>query len=269
MPTSEIADFLTWVAAFEAEAMLRQTAGDPGWSRGVRLDAAVLRSIQRFQVGENGDGANLIAKAGRAGDDAYTAAVRLFVAEEQNHARQLACLLAAADVPTLTGHWSDTAFVRLRRMLGLRLELMVLMLAEVVALRYYQALRDGSGDRLTSDVAGRILADEQRHVPFHCLRLRVDFARMPRAARAFALAAWWAMMAATLAVVAADHGAALRRLGLTRTRFVRDVGRLFAAVTRETALSSGRGARRAGYPAAGSAVVARALQSPGRYRARP
>lgn len=109
--------------------------------------------------------------------------MRLFVAEEQNHARLLARLLAAGGVPTLTSHWSDTVFVRLRRLLGLRLELLVLMIAEVVALRYYRALRDGTDDALTSEVAGRILSDERRHVPFHCERLHASLAELPRPAR--------------------------------------------------------------------------------------
>ncbi|WP_309113633.1 hypothetical protein [Saccharothrix sp.] len=37
--------------------------------------------------------------------------------------------------------WSDAVFVRLRRALGPRLELMVLLIAEVVALGYYRARR--------------------------------------------------------------------------------------------------------------------------------
>lgn len=52
--------------------------------------------IQRFQVGEDGDGANLGGKVDQAGGDTdYAQAVRLFIVEEQNHARLLAWLLAA------------------------------------------------------------------------------------------------------------------------------------------------------------------------------
>ncbi|NEE41497.1 ferritin-like domain-containing protein, partial [Streptomyces sp. SID7982] len=94
------------------------------------------------------------------GDAEYASAVRMFVAEERNHARLLALLLASGGAPVIASHWSDRAFVTLRRALGLRLELLVLMIAEVVALRYYRALRDGAGDALTREVAGRILADE-------------------------------------------------------------------------------------------------------------
>jgi hypothetical protein len=128
--------FGEWVRDFEAEADRRGLLGDPGWEQGARLDRSILRSLQRFQVGEDGDGANLIAKAAGAGDEIYAKAVGLFIAEEQNHARLLKLLLEAGGTRTITSHWTDAIFVRLRRTLGLRLELMVLMIAEVVALRY-------------------------------------------------------------------------------------------------------------------------------------
>lgn len=224
-------DFGVWVREFEEEARKREARGDPDWMRRARLHRAVLRSVQRFQVGEDGDGANLIAKADWAGDAAYARAVRLFVAEEQDHARLLRLLLAAAESGTIDRHWSDVVFVRLRRLLGLRLELMVLMLAEVVALRYYRALRDGSGDPLTGEVAARILADEERHVPFHCDRLREAFRDRPAGVRSAVRAAWWLLLAGTLAVVVWDHGAALRRLGVRRAAFAADVVRSFAEVT--------------------------------------
>ncbi|USQ82448.1 ferritin-like domain-containing protein [Streptomyces phaeoluteigriseus] len=215
--------FARWTRRFEDERERRNALGDPDWERGAALHPAVWSGIQRFQVGEDGDGANLVAKADRAADPDYARAVRLFVAEEQNHARLLARLLAAGGLPTLTGHWSDTVFVRLRRLMGLRLELLVLMIAEVVALRYYRALRDGTGDPLTSDVAGRILADEQRHVPFHCERLHASLAELPRPARRPVMASWRLLLLAVSLVVAADHGPGLRRLGLGRRRFVADV----------------------------------------------
>ncbi|GAA3499877.1 hypothetical protein GCM10019016_069820 [Streptomyces prasinosporus] len=186
--------------------------------------------IQRFQVGEDGDGAHLVRKAEEAGDDDYTRAVRLFVAEEQNHARLLARLLAAGGVPTLSGHWSDTVFVRLRRLMGLRTELLMLMIAEVVALCYYRALHEGAGDPLTSDVAGRILSDEQRHVPFHCERLHASLARLPRATRRPLMTLWRLLLLAVSLVVAVDHGPALRRLGTGRLRFAADVAASSGAV---------------------------------------
>ncbi|MER5758376.1 ferritin-like domain-containing protein [Streptomyces sp. NPDC002082] len=218
----------TWLADFETEAERRAERGDPDWGRAAALPPELVRSLQRFQVGEDGDGSALIGKADRAGDPVYARAVRLFVAEEQNHARMLALLLEAGGAGTLAGHWSDTVFVRLRRLLGLRVELLVLMVAEVVALRYYRAVRDGAADPLASEVARLILADEERHVPFHCLRLREALAPLPAPARRAVVAAWRATLAAAAAVVAVDHGPALRTLGVRRRAFVTDTVRASA-----------------------------------------
>ncbi|MFD1149101.1 ferritin-like domain-containing protein [Saccharothrix hoggarensis] len=222
-----MSSFNHWVREFEAEARRRAEVGDPDFDRTARVHPAVVRSVQRFQVGEAGDGANLIAKAEGAGDDDYSRVVRLFVKEEQNHARLLALLLSSAGATTIASHWSDAVFVRLRRALGLRLELMVLLIAEVVALCYYRALRDGVGDPLTSEVAGRILADEERHVPFHCQRLRHAFAAWPRPVRSAVTVTWWVLLGGAVAAVAWDHGPALRHLGVTRRGFAVDVARLF------------------------------------------
>ncbi len=216
-------EFAKWTRRFEDERERRHAEGDPEWGLGATLHPSVWAGVQRFQVGEDGDGANLSRKADQAGDPDYADAVRLFIAEEQNHARLLARLLAAGGVPKLAGHWSDTVFVRLRRLMGLRTELLVLMIAEVVALRYYRALRDGIDDPLATDVAARILADEERHVPFHCERLHASVAELPRPMRGPTMALWRVLLFAVSATVAVDHGPALRRLGVGRRRFLTDV----------------------------------------------
>jgi hypothetical protein len=225
--------FAGWVQRFEAAVEQRQADGDPPWSDGIQLRPALIRSLQRFQLGEDGDGAGLIDKASRTGDPDYLAAVRLFVAEERHHARLLRLLLASAGAPTIAGHWSDSVFVALRRMLGLKLELMTLMMAEVIALRYYEALRDASGYPLLADVAGRILVDEQRHVPFHCQRLQADLAHLHPALRAAVAAGWWLLMAGVTTVVALNHGSALREVGVGRARFATDAARVFRTVVTE------------------------------------
>jgi hypothetical protein len=184
-------EYVQWIREFEQNRARRERRAAPPWEEGRPLPRALVRSVQRFQAGEDGDGRNLIGKSERAGDAAYLAAVRLFVAEEQNHARMLERLLVNARASTIGGHWTDRVFVAVRRALGLRTELMTLMLAEVVALRYYRALRDGTADPAVTVVAARILADEERHVPFHLQRLREGFARTPAPARAAAACGWW------------------------------------------------------------------------------
>ena len=233
MTMAHTGGFTSWLHDFEGAALLRRTWGDPDWSAGARLEPALVRSLQRFQVGEDGDGARLLDKARRAGDPVYAEAVRLFVAEEREHARLLGRLLESAGATTISGHWTDAVFVRLRRLLGLRTELMVLMLAEVVALGYYRAVRDGVGDLLASEVAGRILADELRHVPFHRDRLRRSFLRSSLLPRTVARIVWWWLLAGVLTVVVLGHGDALRAAGVSRTAFVREVTGYFRGVVTE------------------------------------
>ncbi|MGV9712718.1 ferritin-like domain-containing protein [Gordonia sp. NPDC003424] len=229
-----------WSAEFIVRAQRREAESDPDWIGGSRLQPAVVRSVQKFQVGESGDGANLIASANAAGDVDYAHAIRLFVAEEQNHARMLAELLRAAGATTTDAHWSDTVFVRLRRLLGLRLELMVLAIAEVVALRYYRALADGGNDPLLKDVSERILDDERHHVPFQCRRLRAGVARTPALAKPAIKFAWRALALGVIVVVAIDHGPALRACGVSRRDFVVDTMRLFVDASSTVFTEEGR-----------------------------
>ncbi|MFI8775403.1 ferritin-like domain-containing protein [Gordonia sp. NPDC062954] len=188
------------------------------------------RSLQKFQVGESGDGRHLIANARATGDSDYAIAVELFVAEEQNHARMLAHLLNAGDVETKRSHWSDSVFVHLRRLMGLRLELIVLTIAEVVALRYYRALAHGGRDALLIDVAERILDDERHHVPFQVRRLRIGFHATPTPARKVVRELWRLVAVAVIIVVAVDHGPALRACGVSRRAFITDTVQIFHGV---------------------------------------
>lgn len=226
-PMSSPVESGNWSDGFRVRAAQRAEGGDPLWSAGSDLDSAIIRSLQKFQVGESGDGAHLIANAAAAGDRDYETAVRLFVAEEQNHARMLALLLRASGTQTKRWHWSDSVFVRLRRLMGLRLELMILTIAEVVALRYYRALAEGGSDRLLVDVSERILADENHHVPFQIRRLRLGFRDTPPAARIVIKQIWRAMAATVIVVVALDHGRAMSVCGLSRREFVTATMRIF------------------------------------------
>lgn len=216
-----------WLDDFRQAADARATTPDPDWARGARLGPAVVRSLQRFQVGESGDGEELINAAVAHGDADYARAVRLFVAEEQNHARMLAELLHSAGHPTIDRHWSDAVFIRVRRLAGLRAEVMVLAVAEVIALRYYRALADGGGDPLLREVSLRILDDEFRHVAFQGSRLAEEFATTTPPFRRLAGGVWTAFALVVATVVAIDHGAALAATGLTRRGFVADCAVLF------------------------------------------
>jgi hypothetical protein len=120
--------------------------------------------------------------------------------------------------------------------MGLRTELMVLTVAEVVALSYYGGLAAAAPDSVVRAVAARIVDDEHGHVQFQKQRLRAGFADSRAPVRLLAFGLWWLTAVGATVVVAADHGRLLDAIGYRRTRFIRDVladfSKVVAAVLR-------------------------------------
>lgn len=207
---------------------LRTNRHDDVWLEGVTLgesDRRLLgRSLATFQLGESGTGEHLFDAAARAGvSDQYMTDLRAFIAEEQEHARLLALVLDSMGMPTLDSHWTDGAFVLIRRLRSLRTELLTLLVAEVIARRYYAALRDGVGDAQLADVFGRIHDDELRHVEFHAATLPDRLREFRPGVHGLVQLLWNALVTAASGVVALDHGRVLKRVGVKRRQFVRDV----------------------------------------------
>src|ERR1700712_3640820 len=157
---SDVGIFAPWVQHFEQNEQVHAEADAAiafedrcGMPDPVRHP--LIESVRRFQLGESGDGAQLLRKAARAGDPHYLRAAELFVAEEQQHAALLLRLLGYLGGQPMRTHWSDAVFVRLRRLMGLRTELMVLTVAEVVALSYYGGLANAGPDPVVRSAADR------------------------------------------------------------------------------------------------------------------
>jgi hypothetical protein len=184
---------------------------------------AIARSVERFELGESGDGANLKRLAGEKDDPTYTRAIELFVDEEGQHASWLGVLRERFGGTKLESHWSDAAFVALRHIGGLRREICVLLTAELVALSYYRVLAEAYDDGVLRAACRRILIDERGHVTFHRETLSREFASMPAPARAAAILAWRAFIATTVKVVAWDHREVLELAGVSRAEFEREV----------------------------------------------
>jgi len=232
---SDVGTFGLWVQHFEQNEHAHAKADaaiafEDGCDIPDSVRHPLIESVRRFQLGESGDGEQLLRKAARAGDLDYLRAAELFVAEEQQHAALLLRLLGHLDGESMRRHWSDTVFVRLRRLMGLRTELMVLTVAEVVALSYYAGLANAGPDGVVRAVAARIVADEHPHVRFQQDRLRAGFAESRVGARALAFAFWWLTAIGATIVVAFDHGPLLDAIGYRRRRFIRDVLADFAKV---------------------------------------
>jgi hypothetical protein len=195
---------------------------------GVGLDerpgrAALARSIARFELGESGDGERIRRLAAEHGDPGYARAIELFVDEERQHARWLGILRERFGGERLESHWSDSAFVLLRHLGGLRREICVLLTAEVIALTYYRVLPLAYDDPVLAAACERIVRDERGHVAFHRATLSREFARMPAAPRLGAVLAWRSFVSATAAVVAWDHRDVLALAGVSRSEFAAEV----------------------------------------------
>ncbi len=158
------------------------------WQRGAELTEAeretVAASLQEFQLGESSEGRNLLRRAEqyaeRADDPEYIEAMRLFVREEQRHARLLGHFLRLAGIELLQRSRLDSAFRLLRRLAGLVLSITVLLTAETIGKVYYRALRRVTGSVLLRRICDQLLRDEVRHMRFHAERLAIVRSRHAR-----------------------------------------------------------------------------------------
>lgn len=190
---------------------------------------AIATSLQEFQLGESSEGRHLVTAARRyavaASDPIYVDALRLFIAEEHRHARDLGRFLDLAALPRASKAWPDTVFRWLRRQAGLETSIVVLVTAEVIAKVYYAALREATRSRLLRRLCDQILADEVAHVHFQTERLailRAGRARWRVLARQFAHRF---LMSGTCLVVWHKHGRAMRAGGYGFGRFWRETWR--------------------------------------------
>lgn len=93
-------------------------------------------------------------------------------------------------------------------------DVMTQLISDVLALGYYRAVRDGTRDPATTEVAARVLAGLERRLSYHVDRLR----RWGIAATA----RWRARAILETGGVLVGHGRALRRLGVPWLAFVID-----------------------------------------------
>ena len=211
-------DFTPWVRHFERNLEVRDASeAQVDWQAPCRLDAehrmAFVRSFQRFELGESGDGAHLLAKAERAGDARYTRALALLVSEEQHHSTLFGRGLDHLGGVPLPAHWSDTAFTALRRALGLRTELGLFLVAESVAMEYFGALATGAPDPVLRAIGRRLEDDEREHLRFQVDRLAQGYAAVPALRRRAVRVVLVAIGIGAAIVLVTDHRAALRACG--------------------------------------------------------
>lgn len=192
-----------------------------------KLNGPLIASLQRFQVGESGEGRTLKRHAASTGDAEYVESIQLFIKEENEQARLMAEILKRLGAPLLQSHWSDNCFIFLRRLFGLEEELLVLLIPEMIAQRYFRALHDGTKDAVVRSVCEQIMHDEEGHVAFHVSYLQNALANLPLWRRALLRIGWRMLYRGACLVVMYDHFRVLRAVGVSPAKFWWDAGLIF------------------------------------------
>lgn len=236
---------LEWLQYFEQN---RKNRTEPSWHIPSPLDThtqkILCRSLSHFQLGESGEGTHLLRHAQeQAPDDVnYRAALALFIAEEKEHARLLAQLVARFGGRTIRRHWTHGMFRLLRHGLGLNFEIQVLVIAELIGTAYYKMLKARARDPVLDEVCGLFLRDEAQHIAFHVAWLGAILSRWLPAERAVWSLQFQALFTAAARAAWIDHAAALEITGgyrreffqIARSECIRFLGALDEAETRRS-----------------------------------
>jgi hypothetical protein len=180
----------------------------------------IFSSLQQFQSGEHSEGRHLFAFAKKFPDKEYLECIKLFIPEEQAHARVLGLFMKKHDIPRIKKHWVDGVFRRLRKLAGIENSVRVLLIAEIIAKVYYRGLQNATGSILLQKICAQILRDEDQHIDFQCDVLKIFYARKSFFHRLFIRGWQWMLMLGTIGVVWFYHRKVLVKGGYYFGKFL-------------------------------------------------
>ena len=217
----------------------KQNRPEPDWAAPVNVPpgvmAPMLRSIEQFRLGDGGGPASLIAhdaESFRGRTDELRRIVDLWFAEEAEHARLLGCAVRRFGGRIITSHWSFTAFCLSRRVLGVRFELQVLTLTELVSTAYYRMLRSHSPDGPLAAMCELILRDEGGHVAFQRDRLAAAGCPQPGIRGGLWRIQFLLCGYAAATMLWVNHAPCLKAIGGSRAEYYSEVTRQFVRFIR-------------------------------------
>lgn len=220
-------NFVYWRDYFAQNKLNRL---EPAWQEEMTLSPEILKvlvpSLEQFQLGDGGGPASLIAwnaRSFRSSSLQMQEMVDSWFEEEKEHSRLLGKALDRFGGTPITTHWSFEIFCFLRRILGVRIELIILLCTEIASTIYYRLLYKYTEDQPFKDMCLLILRDEAGHINFH--RDRLDLAAKEGKSKY----GWFyknfmnicTMGAATILWI--SHGKTLKKLGATTSEFYRGV----------------------------------------------
>ena len=217
-----------WLAYFKENRQARVNISFPNQlTLAAAVRVPVLRSLQRLQIGETGEGKYLRKYASMTGDAIYEECIDLFIKEEQFHARVLAQMIQSLDGTLLYWHWTDLAFIGLRRMLGLKTEVFIFLIAEIIGKCFYESCAEKLDNRLLSDAFSLIVLDEIGHLEFHCSFLHDRMKTFSPFVRRTVHYMWCVLFVTACLVFIADHRRSLKALNVQPRDFLKDCSNTF------------------------------------------
>lgn len=212
-----------WIRHFQTN---RSHRPEPRWDSPVRLQPAVIQkllpSIQQFQLGDGGGPASLIARDAeqyRISSEDTQALTDLWFQEEREHSRLLGEAVRRLGGQPIKAHWSFSAFCACRRLLGVRAELQILLLTELVSTAYYKVLRAHVDDEPLKEMCSLILRDEAGHVSHHRDRLAGD----TTGKGLLWVLQFWLCGYAAATMLWVNHGRCLYPLGARQAEYYQEV----------------------------------------------
>lgn len=246
-PASGASLYERWYRHFEEH---RDASPTFPWHDSYVLTAAergnVGASIQQFQLGEWARGRGLKRRAlyepALAADSWFLPALELFIQEEQGHSIMLGRFLDQQRIARLSKHWLDEVFRRLRKLAGLEVCAAVLVTAEVLAIPFYQALRDATCSPLLRSICARILMDEGAHLNYQGLTLGLIRRELSERARTIHGLSHRALFDGTAVLLWQQHRRVFRAAGWNFFRFWNEAQRWFVVLEMKIrSVSSGPG----------------------------
>lgn len=187
--------------------------------------AAILPSLQAWQLGETSDGANLLKAATKyarqINDPAYIDALRLFIKEEQKHGNNLGTYLDRIGQPRIRKDLGDTLFRKVRYFnTNMEIWTLAVIVVESTAQIFYQSLKDATGCKLLKQICTDILIDEAYHITFQTDRFSVIFRSKTPFWRAVSHKLYFCFFYATAMIVWMAHKQLFKAGGCTFSRYM-------------------------------------------------
>jgi hypothetical protein len=214
-----------WIDRFERNKKNRPV---PDWGAPFTVPegkrAHLARSLAEYQLGDGGGECRLVARDAevfRGSEIEMARLVDLWFEEEREHSRLLSHAVRRVGGTFVTDTPAMRLFYACRRALGVRFELLVLLVVEIVSTTYYRCIRRHVGDQPIAAMCRLIIRDEAGHVAFHQARVT--------AAHPEGVGALWTLWFLLLGFACASflwvgkNGACLRALGATRAEFFESV----------------------------------------------